>query len=145
MARSAGNTALVPLHVDRRRGEPLHRQVYRDLVQLILSGRLRSAARVPSSRMLAEELGVARNTVLLALEQLHSEGYVETRRGSGTYVVHDLPELRPVEPRRGEAARHRPPTLSRRSRPLARQADLVDRRRGLLSPGEPDCAGFPFD
>src|SRR5262252_9706935 len=71
-----GNTALVPLHVDRKRGEPLHRQVYRDLVQLILSGRLRPAARMPSSRMLADDLGVARNTVLLALEQLLSEGYI---------------------------------------------------------------------
>jgi len=145
MPRRSGNTELVPLHVDRKRGEPLHRQVYRDLVQLILSGRLRSAARVPSSRMLAEELGVARNTVLLALEQLHSEGYVETRHGSGTYVVHDLPEMRPIEPRRRAAARHRPPALSRRSRPLATRADPLDRQRGLLSPGEPDCAGFPFD
>src|SRR5215471_16251008 len=141
MTRRPGNTALVPLHVDRKRGEPLHRQVYRDLVQLILSGRLRSAARVPSSRMLAEELGVARNTVLLALEQLHSEGYVETRHGSGTYVAHDLPEMRPIEPRRGTAARHRPPALSRCSRPLANHAGVPDRRRGLLSPGEPDCAG----
>jgi GntR family transcriptional regulator / MocR family aminotransferase len=145
MPSRANNAALAPVHVDRDRAEPLHRQVYRDLVQLILSGRLRPAARMPSSRMLAEELGLARNTVLLALEQLHSEGYVETRHGSGTYVVHDLPEMRPIEPRRGAATRRRPPALSRRSRPFAKQDDLSDRRRGLLSPGEPDCAGFPFD
>src|SRR5215475_7010995 len=140
-----GNTALVPLHVDRKRGEPLHRQVYRDLVQLILSGRLRSAARVPSSRMLAEELGVARNTVLLALEQLHSEGYVETRHGSGTYVTRDLPDVQPVEPSRRATARRRAPALAKRSGLLAKQADLPLRSRGLLGPGEPDCAGFPFD
>src|SRR5215831_6342773 len=138
MPRRSGNTELVPLHVDRKRGEPLHRQVYRDLVQLILSGRLRSAARVPSSRMLAQELGVARNTVLLALEQLHSEGYVETRHGSGTYVVHDLLEMRLIEFCWCAAARHRLLVLFRRSRPLATRADPLDRQRGLLSLGEPD-------
>lgn len=79
------SSALIPVHVERAAQEPLHRQVYRELVQLILSGRLRPGVRVPSSRLLADELGVARNTVLLALEQLASEGYVETRHGSGTY------------------------------------------------------------
>src|SRR5215813_1648819 len=145
MPSRANNAALAPVHVDRERAEPLHRQVYRDLVQLILSGRLRPAARMPSSRMLAEDLGVARNTVLLALEQLHSEGYVETRHGSGTYVTRDLPDVQPVEPSRRASARRRPPALARRSGSLDRRADLMLRSRGLLSPGEPDCAGFPFD
>ena len=145
MPSRANNAALAPVHVDRDRAEPLHRQVYRDLVQLILSGRLRPAARMPSSRMLADDLGVARNTVLLALEQLHSEGYVETRHGSGTYVSRDLPDVRPVEPSRRATARRRPPALAKRSGLLARQADLPLRSRGLLGPGEPDCAGFPFD
>ena len=145
MPSRANNAALAPVHVDRDRAEPLHRQVYRDLVQLILCGRLRPAARMPSSRMLADDLGVARNTVLLALEQLHSEGYVETRHGSGTYVSRDLPDVRPVEPSRRATARSRPPALAKRSGLLARQADLPLRSRGLLGPGEPDCAGFPFD
>ena len=89
--RSSGRrTASAPpvsVHVERERDELLHRQVYRELVQLIRSGRLRPAARLPSSRVLAQELGVGRNTVLLALEHLMSEGYVETRRGHGTYVA----------------------------------------------------------
>src|SRR5215831_14187586 len=138
MPSRANNAALAPVHVDRDRAEPLHRQVYRDLVQLILCGRLRPAARMPSSRMLADDLGVARNTVLLALEQLHSEGYVETRHGSGTYVVHDLLEMRLIEFCWCAAARHRLLVLFRRSRPLATRADPLDRQRGLLSLGEPD-------
>src|SRR5262247_3940433 len=139
MPPRANNAALAPVHVDRERAEPLHRQVYRDLVQLILSGRLRPAARMPSSRMLADELGVARNTVLLALEQLQSEGYVETRHGSGTYVTRDLPGARPIQPRGGTTTRRRP-VLAKRARVPAAGEDAPVLRRGLLSPGEPDCA-----
>src|SRR5262249_23212587 len=62
---------------------PLHRQLYRELARLILEGRLGPGSRLPSSRDLARELGLARNTVLAALDQLTSEGYVEGRRGSG--------------------------------------------------------------
>ena len=54
---------------------PLHRQTYRALRGAILSGRLRSGLRLPSSRNLAKELGLSRNTVLQAFEQLVAEGY----------------------------------------------------------------------
>ena len=84
LSRRSAGVPPVPVHIERAGNEPLHHQVYRELVHLILSGRLRPRARLPSSRMLADELGVARNTVLLALEQLASEGFVETRHGSGT-------------------------------------------------------------
>ena len=98
--RSSGHrTASAPpvsVHVEREQDELLYRQVYRELVQLIQSGRLRPAARLPSSRVLAQELGIGRNTVLLALEHLMSEGYVETRRGHGTYVAAELPDRTPL-------------------------------------------------
>src|SRR5262249_40008202 len=112
--RSPASTTLVPVHVERTAGEPLHRQVYRELVQLILSGRLRPRARVPSSRMLADELGVARNTVLLDVDQLMSEGYVETRHGSGTYVSLELPDRSPLRLQGDEAKRGRRPVLAKR-------------------------------
>ena len=69
-----------------------HRHVYRELAQLICGRRLWPGSRLPSSCSLAEELGVSRNTVLLALEQLMSEGYLETRRGHGTDVAVELPD-----------------------------------------------------
>jgi GntR family transcriptional regulator/MocR family aminotransferase len=143
MVRPA-NASIVPVHVDRDGAEPLHRQVYRDLVQLILSGRLRRGARVASSRTLAIELGVARNTVLLALEQLTSEGYLEARHGSGTYVSHELPEVSPIQVRDGAARGERQPRLSSRMRSLVQPANQPLARPGLLRPGEPDCAEFPF-
>ena len=69
---------------------PLHRQTYRALRGAILSGRLRSGLRLPSSRNLAKELGLSRNTVLQAFEQLAAEGYSTTRAGSGTFVADSL-------------------------------------------------------
>src|SRR5215813_9563457 len=113
LSRRAGGAPPVPVHVERQGSEPLHHQVYRELVQLILSGRLRPGARLPSSRMLADELGVARNTVLLALEQLLSEGYVEARRGAGTYVSRELPDRSPERLRVQAVGQGRRPRLAR--------------------------------
>ncbi len=134
----------MPVHVERARDELLYRQVYHELVQLIRSGRLRPAARLPSSRALAQELGVARNTVLVALEHLMSEGYVETRRGHGTYVAAELPDRMPfrIEDRAEVGAP--PPELPERARSLVSPAHRPVTASGLLRPGEPGYAGFPF-
>jgi GntR family transcriptional regulator/MocR family aminotransferase len=144
MNHGSAGAALVPVHVERAGQEPLYRQVYHELVQLILVGRLRPGARVPSSRMLAEELGVARNTVLLALEQLMSEGYVETRHGSGTYVSLELPDRSPLRLHGDASKRGRRPALAKRVPFLVASANRPIPAAGLLRPGEPDCAGFPF-
>jgi hypothetical protein len=69
-----------------RRGEPLFRQVYRGLRQAILAGTFRAGERLPSTRELADELGISRTVVLLAYEQLVAEGFAAGRAGSGTYV-----------------------------------------------------------
>lgn len=144
MSRRAASAPPVPVHVEREGGELLYRQVYRELVQLILSGRLRPGARLPSSRMLADELGVARNTVLLALEQLLSEGYVETRHGAGTYVSRELPDKAPQRLRPPALRPGRRPRLARRARSLVAPANRPILTQGLLRPGEPDCADFPL-
>jgi GntR family transcriptional regulator/MocR family aminotransferase len=144
MSRHSASAPPIPVHVEHGGDELLHRQVYRELVQLILSGRLRPGARLPSSRMLADDLGVARNTVLLALEQLLSEGYVETRHGAGTYVSRELPDRSPLRWRSHAVQRGRRPRLARRARSLVAPANRPLPARGLLRPGEPDCAGFPL-
>jgi GntR family transcriptional regulator/MocR family aminotransferase len=74
---------MIPL----REGEPLGRQVFSGLREAIVSGALKPGDRLPSTRDLAEQLGVSRTIVLLAFEQLLAEGYVEGRHGSGTYVA----------------------------------------------------------
>ena len=58
-----------------------------------LWARLPPGARLPATRLFAAELGVSRNIVVAAFEELTSEGYLEGRVGSGTYVVSDLPDL----------------------------------------------------
>jgi GntR family transcriptional regulator/MocR family aminotransferase len=60
--------------IDGLAERPLYRQVYEGLREAILDGRLGPGARLPSTRVLAADLGVSRNTVLLAFEQLRSEG-----------------------------------------------------------------------
>lgn len=81
-------------------GGPLFRQIYRGLRDAILSGKLRSGERLPSSRELAEQLHVSRTVVLLAFDQLLAEGYASGRRGSGTYVTGRL-NLRPMHEQAG--------------------------------------------
>ena len=67
-------------------GEPAQRWVYGALRAAILGGRLRAGARLPPTRDLAREHGLARGTVVAAYAQLRSEGYVDATVGSGTVV-----------------------------------------------------------
>lgn len=68
---------------------PLYRQIYEQLKEEIITGVLPEGSRLPSTRHLAETLAVGRNTVENAYLQLSSEGYVESRIGSG-FVVQDI-------------------------------------------------------
>lgn len=71
-------------------GGPVIRQVYDQVRGAIHGGALKPGGRLPSSRDLAQRLGVARASVVAAYDQLLAEGYAEGRRGSGTYVRGDL-------------------------------------------------------
>lgn len=79
------------LSVSRELPEPLYRQVYEGYRRAIVNGNLGAGQRVPSTRVLAEELGISRVPVLSAYAQLVSEGYFESRTGSGTIVSASLP------------------------------------------------------
>jgi GntR family transcriptional regulator/MocR family aminotransferase len=120
----AGSALVPPLVVDRRLRRPLYRQIYDGLREGILDGSLRAGQRLPSTRSLAQELGVSRIPVLNAFEQLLAEGFVEGRVGSGTYVVHALPSESAAAARSSpgpQAARAGRRTLSRSSAPLERE------------------------
>src|SRR5205814_9116364 len=78
--------------IDPRSGATLQRQVYEGLRAAILAGRLRPGRRLPSSRSLANDLAVSRNTVTAAFGQLVAEGYAEARVGAGTLVARAIPE-----------------------------------------------------
>ena len=78
----------------------LQQQMVDQLQDLISTGRLKPGTRMPSTRMLAEQLGVSRNTVVLTYDRLIAEGKLETRPAQGTFVVEPVshrPHLRVVE------------------------------------------------
>ncbi len=153
MARRVSDGTLLPLVLDRTDETPLHRQLYDQLRLLILSGRLGGGARLPSSRTLAKELGVSRNTVTGAFDQLFAEGYLEGRVGAGSFVSIELPEDSlsisgisgstgfgstdaPAAGRRLSSRGERLSTLRKLTRFAATRA---------FTPGLPDLDGFPFD
>jgi GntR family transcriptional regulator/MocR family aminotransferase len=80
-------SGILPLvAVDRMAPKALHKQIYDAYRGAIVNGSLRPRQRIPSSRVLASELGVSRFPVLNAYAQLLAEGYLESRVGAGTVV-----------------------------------------------------------
>ncbi len=102
---------------------PKHAQLFEAIRTKIVSGMWRNRAQLPSTRALAEEMDLSRNTVISAYEQLVAEGYVESRRGAGYYVAVTLPE-------RFIDAKVAPKLLNR----AVKTAPL----NGAFSPGVPD-------
>ncbi|MFJ7951072.1 PLP-dependent aminotransferase family protein [Lysinibacillus sp. NPDC096418] len=73
--------------IDRSLDIPLNRQIYQKLREKILSGDLQSGERLPSTRELSSALAVSRNVILEAYDQLLAEGFLDSRRGAGTFVA----------------------------------------------------------
>ena len=92
MKQTTSDAALLELALERGGEQALHAQLAQGLRERILAGRITPGAKLPSSRLLAEELSVSRVTVVTAMDQLICEGYAEGRHGSGVYVSADLPE-----------------------------------------------------
>ncbi len=78
-------------HLDAIEGVGLQAQVREMLVSVILSRRLQPGEAVPSSRAMAEQLSVSRNTITLAYQTLVADGYLESRDRSGYYIGADAP------------------------------------------------------
>ncbi len=162
--RRSLSATLLPLSLERGVELSLQRQLFEQLRELILGGRVKPGARLPSTRALAEELACSRNTVIGAYDQLFAEGYLECESGSGTYVSRVLPEellradlgrngshspttakeLNPWPPP-GQAARHPAPALSKRGASLAAIRRDHPRQYAAFSPGMPETAHFPWE
>lgn len=76
---------LVPL--DGRSQTPMYEQIYRFIREEIRKGNLKAGERLPSSRILSENLKVSRSTVQLAYDQLSAEGYMETVPYKGCFIA----------------------------------------------------------
>ena len=113
--------------VDRKAPKALHRQIYDAYRAAVLDGSLRPRQRIPSTRVLASELGVSRFPVLNAYSQLLAEGYFESCVGAGTVVSSSLPDqLTSSAPTdAGFAASRSGP------RPVARRSSYLPRFEGF--------------
>ena len=153
MAKRASGAFLTGVSLDRQQAIPLHRQLYDTVRAAILSRALPPDSRLPSTRILAQELSLSRSTVVEAFLQLSAEGYIECRPGSGTYVTRTLPEdldvpiFRPSAP----VAEIGAPSVSHRSQ-AQRTVTLPERNRidenGLPRAfvlGVPALDAFPHD
>ena len=135
-------------HLVRDQGEPTYRQLHRLLRGAILEGRLPAHTRLPSTRLLATELGIARNTVIEVYAQLALEGCVSSVQGSGT-VVSDVSGERmlDVAPATAQPGANTPDAtlalLSPRGQDLLRLAGVSNRQWGAFMPGVPDVTAFP--
>lgn len=113
----------LPVTLDRESTTPLAVQLAEELRAAAGDGRLRSGDRLPSTRALAAQLDVSRTVTAAAYEQLHAEGWIAGRHGSGTYITTEPPGSLRAKPRKP------------RSDVIA--ADAVD-----LTPGSPWAGGI---
>lgn len=140
------------LDIDPERSEPLYRQIYTGLREAILTGRVEPGTRIPSTRTLAQEMGLARNTVTQAFQQLVAEGFLESRVGSGTRVTEgvgaDLLGER-SEVREDRTSPRGPRRMSERGARIGRiltptPASLSTRYTPAFQPGLPALDRFPM-
>lgn len=78
------------INIDRKSRISLWKQLYIYYKELILSGKLKSKDKLPSTRELARDLNISRNVVIDCYEQLMAEGYVYSQNSSGTYVCEGI-------------------------------------------------------
>jgi GntR family transcriptional regulator/MocR family aminotransferase len=152
MGIPGANSKLEPGAADGATGADLHldlanRRGRADLVnalhESIRTGRLTPGTRLPSSRQLAKDLGIARNTVADAYGQLVAEGWLTARQGSGTVVADRIVSAnRPALPVSGAPHSAHP---AARADVSASSASLLEAKkfRYDLTPGSPDVSTFP--
>ncbi|MDE2049193.1 MAG: PLP-dependent aminotransferase family protein, partial [Betaproteobacteria bacterium] len=120
----------------------LHRRLYEAMRRALLEGHVAAGDRLPSSRDLAHDLALSRNTVVAALSQLTVEGYLVSRVGSGTFVSEHLPQ--PSRTRRAASAATQVARLSARGEHLSRDYCASDLEVQPFTPGIADFSAFPL-
>lgn len=125
---------------------PLHARIQRAIRQLIIDGAIGPGRALPASRALAASLGVSRDTIESAYAQLHAEGFIERRVGSGSFVA-EMTEFAPAHRRtmRDALMRNQAPNLSKRGDATFRSGGVCE----ILMPrpfaaGVPDTRSFPL-
>lgn len=153
MPKRAARLTKPEIILDQHARAPLYRQLYERLRSEILAGQLEPGARLPSTRTLASQLGVSRNTTALAYQQLLLEGYLESRVGDGTRVARLHRERQAhSEDREPQRSTLQISQLSRRSQALMHApypgqmyANLPDAGKRVFRAGQPDIMHFPHE
>jgi GntR family transcriptional regulator/MocR family aminotransferase len=140
--------AAIPL--DRDAATPLFRQLYLRLKEAILAGELGASARLPATRELGRLLGVSRQTVLAAYEQLMAEGYLQGAVGKGSFVSASLPSAARggIKDAAGDARQPLVRPLSARGEAMATAMARVRHHDGPLRTFRTSMPGldlFPFE
>ncbi|MGR3722550.1 MocR-like pyridoxine biosynthesis transcription factor PdxR [Abyssibius alkaniclasticus] len=123
MAKTTQGALLSTILVDRGTDIPIPVQIATEIREMILSRVLAAGQRLPSSRALAHDMGVARSSVVQAMETLVFEGFVTSRTGDGSYVSSDIKLLQDRGPQRrkpeaGKGQNTPLPRLSARGRDI---------------------------
>jgi len=121
---------------------PLQRQIYEIVRRGVLDHTLVAGQRLPSSRALAEELGISRITISLAYDRLIAESYLTAREGSGTFVEHT--GERPLAAPSPETAARQRLGLSTRGEVTGGGTGGLGQHTGAFVPGIADATLFPF-
>lgn len=120
------------LQINSKSHVPVHVQLKEQLKHLILAGRFEVGSRLPSIRALAGYLRINRNTVARVISDLEREGFVESRRGSGVYVVNPPVDERDKE--RQEVLERVMEMASAQNMPLEELGYALLARAGISAP-----------
>ncbi len=114
MVKRAAGALLQAVKIEGGGRRPISTQLYVALRDMILCGAFAAGERLPATRTAARELGVSRTTIIETFDRLTSDGLIESRIGSGTFVSAVLNSDRPRPPERGAPSRGiKAPRLSR--------------------------------
>lgn len=122
----------------------LREQLVRFFRKGVADGALQPGIRLPASRVLAQELGLSRITVSSAYEQLVAEGFLEARRGAGTYVAARIAGQKPLSATASPRERQRAPVSVRARRLAGVDSMSMARAAWPLTPGLPALDAFPY-
>lgn len=135
------------VRLDRWQKAPLQSQIYSQIRQLIITGQLQPGIRLPSTRDLASQLDVSRNTIVYALDHLVAEGYLISRTGSGFYVQ-DLPgrdkRFSSLEHKIGDCLSRGISERARQFSRLSTSPSYVSNKIRPFRPSQPALEHFPI-
>ncbi|HEY8969316.1 MAG TPA: PLP-dependent aminotransferase family protein [Puia sp.] len=145
MSRSSRQISLPFIRIDRKGVRPVYEQLYDGMREAILNGRLQPNDRLPATRLIAEELGVSRNIVVMAFGQLLMEGYIRSKAGAGSFV--EAMDTTPPAPRAGRRPLQGRPfegEFVRRLGEVVLQRNIEKEETVPFQTSQPAFDAFPF-